>query len=618
MCGINGIVGLDDTFRLNDRLVHMNNAIRHRGPDDRGIFTTPGCGLGHVRLSIIDLSPEGHQPMHSQDGRYTLVFNGEIYNYKLLKKQLSDYPYKSQTDTEVILAALCRWGLNAIARLEGMFALAIWDHHNKSLTLARDHMGKKPLYIAHADGMLLFSSEMRGLLASGCVSRDLDPQALAEFFSWQTVHAPNTILKGVKQMMPGTMLTWHQGTITRNRFFELQESRYKFKVTGPYERVKKDVHRLLTEAVEKRMVSDVPLGAFLSGGIDSSIVVALASGFRPGELQTFNIGFQEEAFNESAIAMQVARKFNTKHTEIILTPEEIEKDVLLALDAMDFPTTDGVNTYVVSGAAKRAGITVALSGLGGDELFGGYWMFPLSQRLQQLSFLGKLPVPLRRLFSDWYRKFKPGTRADKLYSIMSRPGFSFGEWYPELRRITDEERLAGLISTKPYHTAADAVGQIKMEGRVVTEVSLAELQTYLPNILLRDSDQMSMAHAFEIRCPFLDLALIDYVLSLPDAFKPLKPGKKLLIDSFGHLLPEEVFNRPKMGFTFPWEQWLRGPMAAMAEEGIMALKDISVVQGREVEQLWHRFRAGDKTLSWARVWVFIVMGHYIRRNKLSL
>jgi len=213
MCGINGIVGLDDTFRLNDRLVHMNNAIRHRGPDDRGIFTTPGCGLGHVRLSIIDLSPEGHQPMHSQDGRYTLVFNGEIYNYKLLKKQLSDYPYKSQTDTEVILAALCRWGLNAIARLEGMFALAIWDHHNKSLTLARDHMGKKPLYIAHADGMLLFSSEMRGLLASGCGARDLDPQALAEFFSWQTVHAPNTKLNGVNKGMPGTWITRPPGTM---------------------------------------------------------------------------------------------------------------------------------------------------------------------------------------------------------------------------------------------------------------------------------------------------------------------------------------------------------------------------------------------------------------------
>jgi len=618
MCGINGIAGLDDIFRLNDRLVHMNNAIRHRGPDDRGIFTTPGCGLAHVRLSIIDLSAEGHQPMHSHDGRYTLVFNGEIYNYKLLKKQLADYPYKSQTDTEVILAGLCRWGLDVIAKLEGMFAVAIWDHQSQTLTLARDHLGKKPLYYAHADGKLLFSSEIRGLLASGLVPHELDPQALAEFFSWQTVHAPNTILKGVKQLMPGTQLSWHQGTITRQRYFELQDCRHKFKVTGPYERVKKDVNRLLVEAVEKRMVSDVPLGAFLSGGIDSSIIVALASAFRPGELQTFNIGFQEEAFNEAAIAAQVARKFNTRHTEIILTPQEIEQDVLKALDAMDFPTTDGVNTYVVSGAAKRAGITVALSGLGGDELFGGYWMFPLSQRMQHMKFLGKLPVSLRRMFADWYRRLKPGTRSDKLYSIMSHPGFSFQEWYPELRRITDEERLSSLISSAPYQTAASAVSHIKSEGNVVTEVTLAELQTYLPNILLRDSDQMAMAHAFEIRCPFLDLSLLDYVLSLPDPFKPLKPGKKLLLDTFGHLLPEEVYNRPKMGFTFPWEEWLRGPMAGLAEEGIMSLKEISVVQGREVEQLWHRFRSGDKTLSWARVWVFIVMGHYIRRNKLTL
>lgn len=618
MCGINGIAGLDDTFRLNDRLVHMNNAIRHRGPDDRGVFTTPGCGLAHVRLSIIDLSAEGHQPMHSHDGRYTLVFNGEIYNYKLLKKQLADYPYKSQTDTEVILAGLCRWGLDVIGKLEGMFAIAVWDHQLQTLTVARDHLGKKPVYYAHADGKLCFSSELRGLLASGYVSREIDPQALAEFFSWQTVHAPNTILKGVKQLMPGTMLSWHQGTITRQRFFELQECRDKFKVTGPYERVKKDVHRLLSDAVEKRMISDVPLGAFLSGGVDSSIIVALASGFRPGALQTFNIGFQEEAFNESAIAAQVARKFNTRHTEIILTPEEVVQDVMQALDAMDFPTTDGVNTFVVSGAAKRAGITVALSGLGGDELFGGYWMFPFSQRMQQLRLFGKLPLSLRKMLADGYRRFKPGTRADKLYSIMSRPEFSFQSWYPELRRITDEERLAGLISSKPYHTAADAVGQIRSEGRMVTEVSLAELQTYLPNILLRDSDQMAMAHAFEIRCPFLDLSLLEYVLSLPDAFKPLKPGKKLLLDTFGHLLPEEVYNRPKMGFTFPWEAWLRGPMAALAEEGILALKELHVVQGNEVEQLWHRFRAGDKTLSWARVWVYIVMGHYIQRNKLSL
>ena len=619
MCGINGIAGVHDTFRLNDRLVHMNSAISHRGPDDRGTFSVPGCGLGQVRLSIIDLSKEGHQPMTSASGRYVLVFNGEVYNFNELKKELADYPYKSRTDTEVILAALERWGKDAFKRFHGMFALGIWDNKEESLTLVRDHTGKKPIYYTGGGAApFVFSSELRGILQSGWYEGKIDSRALAEFFAYQTVHAPNTILDGVRELMPGQMLVYRKGEIQLEYFYHLNDARHTYKTTGPYHRVKADVKRLLTEAVEKRMVSDVPLGTFLSGGIDSSIITALASQFRPGELQTFNIAFEEEAFSEAPIARMVAKRYNTRHHEIIIPTASLEEEVVRALDAMDFPTTDGVNTYVVAGAAKRAGMTVALSGLGGDEVFGGYWMFPLAQRLHRYRMLGKVPASMRTAVAAAARRFKPGTRTEKLYQILRQPDLNLASWYPHMRRITDAERLRNLISAEPYPTASQTLAGIASQGQVISEVSLAELGTYLPNILLRDSDQMGMAHAFEIRCPFLDLPLLEYVLSLPDAFKPVRPGKKLLLDTFGDMLPEEVYKRQKMGFTFPWGIWLRGPLRAFAEENIRALQAVPLINAPAVEALWQRFLQGDRSLSWARVWIFVVMGHYIRRHKLHI
>lgn len=619
MCGINGIAGIQDTFRLNDRLVHMNHAISHRGPDDRGTFSVPGCGLGQVRLSIIDLSREGHQPMTSASGRYTLVFNGEVYNFPELKKELAHYPYRSRTDTEVILAALERWGKDAFRRLHGMFALGIWDSHEEALTLVRDQTGKKPLYYTGgAATPFVFSSELRGILQSGLCETRIDQRALAEFFAYQTVHAPNTILEGVSELMPGQTLQYKKGEIHLEHFYELRRAGSTYQIAGPYESVKADVKRLLWSAVEKRMVSDVPLGTFLSGGIDSSIITAIASQFRPGQLQTFNIAFDEEAFSEAPIAKLVAKRYQTRHHEIIIPVASLEEEVVKALDAMDFPSTDGVNTYVVAGAAKRAGITVALSGLGGDEVFGGYWMFPLAQRLHQYRMLGKVPASLRTAVAAAARRFKPGTRTEKLYQILRQPDLNLASWYPHMRRITDAKRLQQLIHTEPYTTAAKTLADIPAEGKIITEVSLAELETYLPNILLRDSDQMGMAHAFEIRCPFLDLPLLEYVLSLPDQFKPVKPGKKLLLDTFSDMLPEEVYMRPKMGFTFPWEIWLRGPLRAFAEENIRALQALPVINADAVESLWQRFMQGDRSLSWARVWIFVVMGHYIKRHKLHV
>jgi asparagine synthase (glutamine-hydrolysing) len=619
MCGINGIAGIQDTYRLNDRLVHMNNAIAHRGPDDRGIFAVAGCGLGHVRLSIIDLSKEGHQPMVSASGRFTIVFNGEIYNYELLRKEIGSYPYNSRTDTEVILAGLEKWGTDVFRKLHGMFAIAVWDAKTSRLVLARDQTGKKPLYYTRQEGgPFVFSSELRGLLASGWCNRKLDVRALAEFFAYQTVHAPNTILSGVRELMPGQMLEYANGVESLSNFYSLHDARYTYKITGPYHKVQADIKKLLTQAVEKRMVSDVPLGAFLSGGIDSSIVTALASRFRPGELQTFNISFEEEAYSEAPIARLVARRYNTRHHEIVIPTKGLEQQVVNALDAFDFPSADGVNTYVVSGAAKQAGITVALSGLGGDELFGGYWMFPLAQRIRKLQFLGSVPSGLRSPVSAAVKRLRPGTRTDKIHSIFSQENLDFGSWYPHMRRISDSERLKSIIQAEPYPTAAQAIAVIQNEGRAVTEVSLAELTTYLPNILLRDSDQMAMAHALEIRCPFLDLPLLEYVLSLPDAFKPLRPGKKLLLDTFADLLPVEVYKRKKMGFTFPWEVWLRGPLQGFAEVNIETLASLSVMHGDNIRALWHRFLRGDRSLSWARVWVFVAMGHYIRKHKLTV
>ncbi|MEM6804601.1 MAG: asparagine synthase (glutamine-hydrolyzing), partial [Bacteroidota bacterium] len=389
MCGIAGFTHALDQVPDKKPLLAMTDAISHRGPDACGHFLSEGIALGHTRLSIIDLSDAATQPMSDKSGRYTLIYNGEVYNYLEIKEELGLSETKSQSDTDVILAAYQTWGADCLQRLNGMFAFAIWDKEEKSLFVARDRVGIKPLYYYKKDGQLSFASEIRALLTSARVPRKLNHAALPEYLSYYSVNAPNTLIEGVFMMPAGSFGLWKDQNFQIHSYWDIAENR-----NLPQDIDRKEVEAKLREkllaAVARRKIADVPLGAFLSGGIDSSAIVGLLAESSEQPIHTFSVVFEEARFDESFYSNLIAKKFNTVHHPIKLNPEDFLDELPEALSAMDHPGGDGLNSYVVSKATKDQGFTVALSGLGGDELFAGY---PVFKRYQKLKRMGMYAIP---------------------------------------------------------------------------------------------------------------------------------------------------------------------------------------------------------------------------------
>lgn len=622
MCGITGIFRHPNRSEAAALVLRMNDALAHRGPDDKGVFDQAEVALGHRRLSIIDLSAAGHQPMSTPDGRLTIVYNGELYNYKEVKTQLRNFSFKTTTDTEVILASYQEWGKECLNRFNGMFALAIWDNEKNELFIARDRLGIKPLYCYRRDGMLAFASELRALLASGLVPRRIDTDSLADYLRYQTVHAPATIVKDVTMLLPGHYLLAGKNGIEEKPYWELGRNKARLTDKATYPEVCAEVRKLLSAAVERRLVSDVPFGAFLSGGIDSSAVVGLMSQVSSVKVKTFFIDFAEEEFSEAKYASQVAKKFGTEHRELKLSAKDFLQQLPDALKAMDHPSGDGPNSYLVSKVTKQAGITMALSGLGGDELFCGYDIFRRSQKLRKMRWLLGLPRFARSAGGSLLQTIRPGVASDKIAALLRSPRSGFQSSYPLSRRVLLDEQVARLLSgtTLPpdaLQAIVSGQGTLFDDEHLLSRVSAAEMAGYMQNVLLRDTDQMSMAHALEVRVPFLDFELVEYVLALPDRFKDPVTPKKLLVDSLGELLPAEIVNRPKMGFTFPWKHWMKNEMRSFCEEQIHAFSRRGFVQGGEVIHLWNAFLGDDPRVTWSRIWYLIVLETWLRENDLE-
>ena len=622
MCGINGILSKRDSGELEQIVGAMNRAMGHRGPDDEGCSVLPGIGLGHRRLSIIDLSAHGHQPMSSADGRYEMVFNGEIYNFKEIKADLTDYPFKSETDSEMILAAWTKWGLDCMKRFNGMFALAIWDKQKETLVVARDRLGIKPLYYYHQGGELVFASEIRSLLASGIVPRQLDQEGLVDYLRYQTVHAPRTILKDVHALEPGQWMEFKPGASPTSGFYWTAWEDYEKTPPHTYAEAGKKVKDLLYKSVERRLMADVPFGAFLSGGIDSSAIVGIMSQVSNLPVKTFSVIFDDNEFSEAPYAGMIAKKFNTDHHPIQLTVEDFRDEVPHALKAMDHPSGDGPNTYVVSKVTREAGITVALSGLGGDELFAGYDIFNRSLSLQEKKWLNTFPRPVRKIGGQVLRTAKPGIASDKIASVLELPKVDLYHSYPVSRQILLDKDIQKLVGKG--NLAGNAVAELMAKVRATSEgklpllsqVSLAEIYSYMQNVLLRDTDQMSMAHALEVRVPFLDHELVEYALGIPDKFKrPLFP-KKLLVEALDGLLPDEIVHRPKMGFTLPWKHWMKTDLASFCEEKINSLASRSPVQGEVLKHMYQRFLNNDPGINWSRIWALVVLENWLNEHDI--
>jgi len=614
MCGIAGIYRFHGTMLPGDvgALQSMTRAQAHRGPDDEGIFQHDRVLLGHRRLSILDTSSAGHQPFSNGDGTVQVVFNGEIYNFRELRRDLetAGRRFVSRTDTEVLVHGYEVWGAEGLlSRIRGMFAFAIFDaspgRGGPRLILARDRFGIKPLYYFQDHEKIVFASEVRALTAGGLVPEGMDPNGLRQFLQLGSVPAPFTTRKDVRSLPAGNVLALRDSPGEPRPYWSLAEILRVPPDPLSHEDAVARTRQLLETTVEQHLISDVPLGIFLSGGIDSSALVGLASAVRPKDLVTLSVTFEEPAYNEAAFARRVAEHYRTNHREILMRAADFKTRLPKIFDSMDQPTLDGVNTYIVSQAAREAGLTVVLSGLGADELFSGYRHLQRAQAIDALVRLaGRVPGPLRR---SLIRAVGPVARI--LFPRLSRKLWCFEDisaatpWWLA-RGLFSPAQIAALLGadTKVVPgTPFGALETLSPEGKI----RYLEYQLYLQNQLLKDSDVMSMAHSLELRVPFMDHELVQGVLRLPSGSerRPLIP-KRLLVEAMGQDFPREIWERPKQGFTFPIGEWMKqdgGELEAMALEN-------SPLEKKAVRAVWTDFRAGR--LHWSRPWMTVVAARF--------
>ncbi len=618
MCGIAGLITRQPTAPANPSLVQrMTQCLSHRGPDADGIWHEESIALGHRRLSIIDLTDGANQPLPDHTGRYVITFNGEIYNYQAIRQQLADYPFRTQSDTEVILAAYERWGTDCLRHFNGMFAFAIWDRQTRQLFAARDRLGKKPFYYFLNNQYLLFASEVRALLKTDLVPRTLNPAALNTYLMYQTVPEPDTLVAGVRQLPAGHYALFANNQWTETRYWDLftppPVDPALIQNAGT---IQQQVHTLLRGAVGSRMVSDVPLGAFLSGGIDSSAVVALMAEQSEQPVNTFTVTFGEVAFNESAYAQAIAKRFNTRHTELPLSADRLLHELPTILASMDQPSGDGPNTYMVAEMTKQAGITVALSGLGGDEVFAGYSTFGRYARLRQLAWLWYLPTGIRKQLLS---SLSPGRNKAKINELAALTSLNPAGLFPLFRQSMPASGVAELVGKSAATTTPfEALFRQRQASLALlppqSQLTISELTTYTQPLLLRDADQMSMAHALELRVPLLDYTLIEFMLRVPDRYKNTAAPKQLLVDSLVPLLPQTLLQRPKMGFSFPWEQWMRHELRTFCSDRLHNLGQRGLIDSSILSQSHSQFLQGHPDVTWNHIWLLVVLEDWLDAN----
>ncbi len=629
MCGIFGIVS-EEAEVSREVLTRALHCLSHRGPDDSGTITlnlTSGrgqIGLAHTRLAILDLSPLGHQPMQDPATGNWIVFNGEIYNFRALQKELEacGTQFKSRSDTEVILAAYGAWGEGCATRLEGMFAFALWDARRQRLLLARDPMGVKPLYYHQSTDAFVFASEVRTLLGSGLVPPKADPTGVMSYLAFGSVYEPWTMVEGIKAVPAGHVLVIEGGSVSSREYWNPLQSVAANEVErrASSDATVAQLPAILRDAVMAHLVSDVPVGVFLSGGIDSSALVAVMShhGVRAN---SFSLVFEEVEFNEGQYSRQIARRFGTEHQEITISQHDTLAALPQALCAMDQPTIDGINTYLISAKTRSSGVKVALTGLGADEMFAGYSNFRDVPKLEAFSKgLRRLPKAGKRAISAGVGMFAgKGDRARKLAQLGAAEDAVIHPYFlvRTLFGVAEREALAGASLEKSNHALEDILREsIARTANLdpVNRVSYLESHWYMRNTLLRDSDFMSMAHGLELRVPFLDRKLVEACFGIDGEIKLQgKSPKSLLLASLGVELPREIVNRPKRGFTLPFEKWLRGEMRPVVEDALLKSDwDQTSISAGAVRAVWNRFLAGET--SWSRPWSLFVLKHWCEQN----
>jgi asparagine synthase (glutamine-hydrolysing) len=618
MCGIAGIVFADPAHPVDERmLVRMGQVLRHRGPDGSGTWTGPGVGLSHRRLSIIDLSPAGHQPMPNEQESVWVVFNGEIYNFLDLREELiaRGHTFRSRTDTEVIVHLYEDLGPNCIERLHGMFAIAIWDVRRRRLVLARDRVGKKPLKYAELDGGLMFASELKAILATGLVQRDVELGQIHQFLSLQYIPSPGTGFRHVKKLPPGHKLVWENGRVRIERYWSLD---FRRKAHRTIEEWKEAVRQTVRHAVDRRLISDVPLGAFLSGGIDSSIIVACMAEASERPVETFSIGFEFEEFNELPYARQIADRFGTSHHEFVVRPDAAEMLPTLAeLYEEPYSDSSALPSYFLARETRRF-VTVALNGDGGDEGFAGYERYAevdaWSSRLGWLR-----PVGIRALAdvarrADRWLPSVEGRKIDGVYHL-SHPDVGVG--YAWKMRIFSDRQKAWFYgeALRPYLTRpcsewiSSLVNDPRAGNELVDRMLFTDTMSYLPEDLLVKVDIACMAHSLEARSPLLDHQVLELAASVPVKVKYHRRTLKwLLKEAFRDVFPPGLMTRRKQGFAIPLNEWFRGPLLPMTRDLLTAgdARLHAYLRPAAVRELVERHAAGRDN-SGALLWALTML-----------
>ena len=628
MCGIAGFTQFHNTQGTAENLVSMGTAMFHRGPDAGGEYITDKIGLCHRRLSIIDLSTAGNQPMHSADQRYTIVFNGEIYNFLSLKQELIDkgFHFGTHTDTEVLLTLYQDLGIDMLNKINGMFAFAIWDNHDESLFIARDRIGKKPLYYFNYQGDLIFGSELKSLLTIPYVPRKLRLDAVYDFFAYQYVPDPKTIFQDIYKLEPGHYLRMNAQGVEKKQYWDVS---FSSPCNANEPELKKQLQHILNNATKRRMIADVPLGAFLSGGVDSSGVVALMAKNTDHPVTTCSIGFDEKKFNETEFARIVAEKYGTEHHELKVH-ENVADNLSHIVSFFDEPFADPslVPTYFVSKLAKEK-VTVAIAGDGGDEVFAGYEKYSIDA----------LENRLRARFPRWLRKsifpilasiagkfnFIVFQKAKSLLTSLSvDPAMGF---YISNSMIADEtwEKLATdevKEQLGDYHPSTQTIEKYKQaDGQDhLSKILYTDMKTYLPGGILVKVDRMSMANSLEVRAPILDYEVLEFAAQVPSNLKFNQGEKKYLLkEAFKEYLPDDILYRKKMGFSVPLASWLRNELRSLCEDKLInhpsGLEQIFNLD--HITQLWqeHCTRKKDhSTVLWSMLMFQMWWDNYMNEN----
>lgn len=617
MCGIAGIIGLDHASK---HVKNMLEAMHHRGPDDWGVYEHGDITLGHKRLSIIDLSPAGHQPMTNRKGDITIVFNGEIYNYNELKKLLPENtPLKSTTDTEVILELWAILGKDVLPKLRGMFALAIWNNNTQELVLARDHMGIKPLYYQVNNNQLVFASEMKGMLTSGLVDKKINNQAVQQYLTSGYIMQPDTIIEGVKMMEPASYMVWKDGKYTLEHFWNITD-KHRSMPTSEEEAIE-EVRQLLTDAVNEEAIADRPLGVFLSGGLDSTVLVAALKKSGANQIKTFSVGFDGDDLSEEDDAREAAAFYGTTHTQLQVSDKDVVPNIEQYIKALDQPSVDGLNTWLVSKVTAKH-VTVALSGLGGDELFSGYSIDRAILHKQQYAWMSQIIHATRPIWKN-----VPKNISNRLQAYSNWR--SLPEFYKTWGRLFDDGEIHELTNRKSSNKNQFKTLDLDSRYTLLQRISYMHQRGFMMSRLLRDSDAVSMDHSIEVRFPVIDYRLVNLTFHLPDYWKiknvtataklnnyekensyEVNGVKHLLYQAFKKDLPPQFGSRPKRGFKMPIEKWMRNGLKNDIEQ-TLTNKD-SYLDTKLLNKLNESWKSGN--VNWSKIWAIYTLEKWVQQN----